>query len=141
MAIVTKDISAVVSKWSQRAQAAGTDYGAGVKSPRRDWAQNTAASADSWAQGVTDAVANGRFARGVNAAGTPKWQTGATTKGVTRYPQGVAAGGPNYNAGFSPYLSVISGLNLTPRGPRGSPANVQRVQIIADALHRKKVGG
>jgi hypothetical protein len=141
MAIQTKDISAVAAKWTQRAQAAGTDYSNGVKNPRRDWASNTAAAADSWAQGVQDAVGNGRFARGVNAAGTPKWQAGAVGKGATRYPQGVAAGSPNYSNGFAPYLQVISGLTLTPRGPRGSPGNVQRVQVIADALHRKKVGG
>jgi len=141
MPIVTKDIGTIAAKWSQRAGAAGADYTNGVKSPRRDWAQNTAAAASSWAQGVSDAVANGRFAKGVNNAGTAKWQTGATTKGATRYPQGVAAGQGNYSAGFGPYLQVISSLNLTPRGPRGSPANVQRVQQISDALHAKKISG
>ena len=141
MAIQTKDISAVAAKWMQRASAAGADYTNGVKNPRRDWAGQTSAAAASWQQGVSDAAANGRFAKGVNAAGTSKWQTGATTKGATRYPQGVAAGQSNFSNGFSPYLQVISSLTLPARGPRGSPANVQRVQAIADALHARKISG
>jgi len=141
MPIQTKDITTVAAKWSQRAQAAGNDYAAGVKAPRRDWQANTAAASTSWSAGVQEAVGNGRFTKGVNAAGTAKWQAAASTKGAQRYPQGVASGGPNYSTGFAPYLAVISGLNLTPRGPRGSPANVQRVQAISDALHAKKISG
>ena len=139
MSIVTKDISAIAAKWSQRAQAAGADYTAGVKSPRRDWAQNTAAASDSWGQGVQTAVADGRFSKGVTKAGTPKWQTNAVNKGSTRYPQGVAVAQPTYQAGFGPMLQVIQGVNLPPRSPRGSPANLQRVAAVNDALHRAKV--
>ncbi len=108
MAIQTKDLAAVVAKWSQRAQAAGPDYSAGVKNPRRDWAQDTVASADAWAAGVQQAVADGRFSRGVQSAGTPKWQNAAVNKGVARYPTGVAQGGPAYAQGFGPYLQVIA---------------------------------
>lgn len=139
--ISTKDIATISAKWSQRAQAAGPDYTKGVQNPRNDWAQNTAAAASSWAAGVQEAVGNGRFGKGVQAAGTAKWQAAASSKGAQRYPQGVAGGTSNYQNGFAPYLQVISSISLTPRGPRGSPANVQRVQAIADALHQKKLSG
>ncbi len=140
MAIQTKDLAAVAAKWSQRAQAAGPDYQNGVKTPRRDWAQNTSAAADSWSAGVQQAVADGRFGRGVAAAGTPKWQNAAINKGVARYPTGVAQGGPAYTQGFGPYLQVIASLTLPPGGPKGSPNNYLRSQAVGTALHNKKIG-
>lgn len=140
MAIAVKDISTIAAKWQTRASAAAADYATGVKSTQKDWASLTAAAASSWSAGVQTAVANGSFARGVNNAGTSKWQTAAANKGAQRYPTGVAAAGGNYQTGFAPYLAVISSLNLTPRGPRGSPQNAQRSQAVGDALHAKKVG-
>lgn len=141
MSIVTKDLNSIASKWSQRAQAAGADYTAGVKNPRRDWGQNTAGSADSYSAGVSQAVADGRFAKGVLAAGTAKWQSNAISKGAVRYPQGVAAAQPAFMSGFGPYLQVLSGLTLPPRSPRGSPNNLNRVSAVDTALHQKKIGG
>jgi len=141
MAIATKDISSIAQKWSTRAQAAGPDYTAGVKNTQKDWAGLTAQSADNWSQGVTQAVANGSFARNVTAAGTDKWRNAAAGKGAQRYPTGVAAGGPAYNAGFAPFLAVIQNTSLPPRSPRGSPNNIQRVSAITSALHAKKLGG
>lgn len=141
MAIQTKDISTIASKWSTRAQAAGPDYTAGVKNTQADWAGATAAAADSWGAGVSAAVSDGRFAKGVTAAGTQKWQSAAGTKGAQRYPQGVAGAQSAYNTGFAPFLAVIQQTNLPPRAPRGSPNNIQRVSAIAAALHQKKISG
>jgi hypothetical protein len=141
MAIQTKDIGTIAAKWSQRAQSAGPDYTAGVKNTQKDWAALTAAAADNFAQGVTAAVANGSFARNVTAAGTDKWRSAAAGKGAQRYPTGVAAGTPAFNAGFAPFLAVIQNTTLPPRSPRGSPNNIQRVSAITAALHAKKLGG
>lgn len=139
--IATKDIGTIAAKWSSRAQAAGPDYTAGVKSTQKDWAALTAAAADSWGAGVSQAVSDGRFAKGVTAAGSPKWQAAASTKGAQRYPQGVAAGQSSFSTGFGPFLSTIQNLTLPPRSPRGSPNNIQRVSTIDAALHAKKIGG
>jgi len=141
MPIAVKDISTIAAKWLQNAGAAAAYYAAGVKATTKDWASLTAAAASSWSAGVQAAVANGSFARGVNNAGTAKWQTNAAGKGAQRYPTGVAAAGPAFQNGFAPYLQVIASLNLTPRGPRGSPQNAQRSQAVGDALHKAKVGG
>lgn len=140
MPIAVKDISTIAAKWSTRAQAAGPDYTAGVKSTQKDWAGITAASADAWGAGVSAAVSDGRFAKGVSAAGNQKWQNAAATKGASRYPQGVAGAQANYNAGFAPFLQVIASVSLPPRAPRGSPNNIQRVSAITSALHAKKLG-
>ena len=141
MAIATKDIGTIAAKWSTRAQAAGPDYSAGVKTTTKDWAALTAAAADNFAAGVSQAVADGRFAKNVVAAGTPKWQSAAAGKGAQRYPTGVASGGPAYTSGFSPYLQTIQNTTLPPRSPRGSPNNIQRVSAITSALHQKKISG
>ena len=136
-----KDISTIAAKWSQRANAAGADYTNGVKTTSKDWAGLTAAAAPSWEQGVTTAVANKRFANGVNKAGTQKWQTAASTTGAQRYPQGVSGAAPAYSTGFAPFLAVIASVTPPPRSPRGSPNNIQRVSAYADALHQKKLTG
>ena len=141
MPTVTKDISTIAAKWSQRANAAGADYTAGVKSTTKDWAGLTAAAASQWEAGVQTAVSNKRFARGVQAAGTQKWQAAASTTGAQRYPQGVSGAQPAYNAGFAPYLAVIAGVTPPPRQPTGNPGNVQRVSAYTDALHAKKLSG
>jgi len=141
MATVTKDISAIAAKWSQRANAAGADYANGVKSTTKDWAGLTAAAAPAWEQGVQTAVSNKRFSRGVSAAGTEKWRTAASSVGAQRYPQGVSAAGPAYNAGFAPMLGVIQSVTAPARSPRGSPNNLQRVSAYSDALHAKKLSG
>ena len=141
MPIPTKDINAIATKWSSRAQAAGPDYAAGVKATTKDWAGLTAAAASNWSDGVSQAVADGRFARGVQQAGTPKWQAAAAGKGSQRYPQGVGGAGPAYTAGFGPFLQVIQNLTLPPRSPKGSPNNIQRVSAVAAALHSKKISG
>src|SRR5487761_2555441 len=132
---------AIATKWSTRAQAAGPDYSAGVKTTTKDWAALTAAAADNFAAGVSQAVADGRFAKNVVAAGTPKWQSAAAGKGAQRYPTGVASGGPAYTSGFSPSLQPIQNPTLPPRSPRGSPNNIQRVSAITSALHQKKISG
>lgn len=141
MGIQTKDINAVAAKWAQRAAAAGPDYTAGVKAPRRDWQSNTEAASDSWGAGVNQAVANGSFKRGVAKAGNAKWQANAVAKGGTRYSQGVSVGQPNFASGFGPMLSVIQAVQLPPRQPRGSPGNIQRVSAVNDALHKAKLAG
>lgn len=140
MAIQLKDTATIARKYSQRAQAAGPDYAAGVKSPSKDWQANTAAASDSYAQGVQAAIGRGAFAKGVQSAGTPKWQEKASTVGAARYPQGVAGAENAYSTGFAPYATTLASLALPPRSAKGSPQNIQRVQAVADALHRKKTG-
>lgn len=136
-----KSPSASAQKWVERASVAANDYKAGVTQPRRDWAQATSEAADAQAAGVQEAIADGRFERGVQNAGSSKWQRKASTIGATRFGPGVAAAKADYEAGFSPFANVIQGVTLPPRGPKGDPRNYQRTQIIGEALHNAKTGG
>lgn len=136
-----KPLSAIGEKWTTVTPQRAPDYEKGVRSPRRSWSQATAGAADSYSQGVSAAISEGRFEKGVQAAGDSAWQQGAISKGVSRWPQGVRVSGAKYQQGFAPYHSVISGTTLTPRGPKGDPRNYDRVSQIGTALHNAKTGG
>lgn len=136
-----KPLADIRKKWTDVTPSRTPQYQAGVQSPTKDWASNTKAAVQSYEQGVSAAVANKSFEKGVNTAGTEAWQNGALQKGVTRYGPGVAASGGAYENGFAPYHEVISRVTLPARGMRGDPRNYQRVQAIGDALHAKKVSG
>jgi hypothetical protein len=136
-----KSLTAIRDKWTQVTPSRAPQYQAGVQSPMADWATNAKAAAAAFEQGITQAVANHSFEKGVSAAGTAEWQEGALQKGVTRYGPGVAQAGPKYEEGFAPYHEVIARLTLPARGMRGDPRNYQRVQVVGDALHAKKVSG
>jgi hypothetical protein len=129
-----KPLDASADKWQRRAAVAGEDYRRGVESPRTGWEQASTAAAGSYQQGVTAAATQGRFAAGVRRAGNAKWAKNSAAKGPTRFAEGVQLAVGEWQAGFGPYQTAISSLTLPPRGPAGSPANLQRVTVIANAL-------
>lgn len=138
--VATKPLDQVVDKWQRKVAAAGPDYIAGVQNPKADWQTETLKAEGRYKQGVTQAAAEGRFGKGVQTAGTEKWKRGATGKGATRWPEGVAAAAGDYSSGMGEVLSTIQGVTLPPRGPKGDPANYARVQAIGTALHNKFKG-
>lgn len=134
-----KALDRISSKWARVTQTSGQSYTEGVQNPAKDWATNTANAAKNFASGVQAAISADRFSKGVKKAGTKKWQDNAIEKGAARFSQGVALAEQAYANGFSPYRTVIQNLNLPPRGPKGDPANIQRVSAIATALHSEKL--
>jgi len=141
LAIRVSDAASSAKKFAQRAAGAAPDYQAGVQDAGQTWSQNTQAAADTYASGVQDAIGRGAFARGVQQAGSARYQDRASGVGARRYPEGVRDAAPRWEQATAPYLQVIAGLTLTPRRPKGDPANFQRVEQVGQALRRKKVGG
>lgn len=135
-----KSSSISSDKWVRRAGQASNDYKLGVQSPRRQWAEATAEAAEAHSAGVQQAISEGRFEKGVQKAGNSKWQRKASSVGATRFGPGVAAAKADYEAGFAPYVSIIQGVSLPPRGPKGDPRNYERTKLIGDALHAAKTG-
>jgi len=133
----SKDIA---SKWSRVTQQRTTDYVAGVKAPRVDWATATAGAEDNYRAGVTAAANRGSFGKGVVASGTKKWQDKTQSIGAGRWPSGVAVAQGDFEAGFAPFAEVISRTTLSPRYPKGDPRNYARVSEIGNALNAAKVG-
>jgi len=141
MAIEVKDAATSAAKFTQRGQAAASDYAAGVRGAGQKWQQQTAASEENYEAGVTAAMGRHAFSRGVQAAGGGKFEQKASTTGARRFPEGIREAGPAFQEGVQPYLQTIAAITLPPRRPKGDPANFQRVQVVGEALRRKKVGG
>ena len=136
-----KSVSEIAGKWARVTPARAADYKAGVENPKRDWAEAASAAESVYKQAVIEAANAGRYGKGIERAGTAKWKHGATTKGPSRFAAGVALGKDAYMKGFAPYQEVIASTSLPARGPKGDPANLQRVAAIATALHERKISG
>ena len=144
MAIQVKPLDKITSKWQQRAGAAGQAYADGINSPRRPQGATAAASVATWQAGVTAAGVANRFASHV-AAADAKWSANSLAKGQPRFTQGVGlpTSATAFSSGIGPYLQVLASLDLSkaPKMPRGDPGNLQRVALVNQALHAKRVSG
>jgi len=134
-----KSLDRISAKWARVAGTSQEDYILGIQNPRRDWQKATADAEAIWERGIAQAVQRKSFGKGVNKAGTAKWQERALTLGPARWTEGINASLAAYEKGFSPFREVIIRTNLPPRGPKGDPKNIQRVAILADALHKEKL--
>jgi hypothetical protein len=134
-----KSLANISSKWSTVAGRSGDAYEAGVRDPRKDWKTEAAAANNNWKAGVQTAVTQNRFQTGVNRSSTENWKQNAIDKGVSRYQAGVQLATGNFEKGFSPYAETIKNTTLPDRKPKGDPANITRVAVMAKALHDKKL--
>jgi len=138
-----KPLSKITDKWGSNASAteARSAYTDGVQNPRRSWAVSAAAADDARKAGLAEADARNAFVNGVNNAGDTKWKNNSVALGPTRFSTGVQNAKPSYQAGFQKYHGVIASTTLPPRGPKGSPENINRVATLAQNLHNAKVNG
>jgi hypothetical protein len=127
-------ISDVAAKFGRRASSATAEYEAGVRNPSNPWAAAATAAQPAYEQGVQQAIARKAFGKGVAQAGDARWQKGAVEKGPGRFTQGVSLAQPDYERAMGPILDAIARVDLPPRGPRGSAANLQRMTPIPAAL-------
>lgn len=135
---VVPDPGRVAEKWSRRASGASQDYQQGVEQTAASWSANATAAKETWKTAVTAAAGRGAFEKGVARAGDAKWKQNAATKGPARYAQGVGVAQSDYSSQVAPYLQLIGATDLPPRGPAGSPGNIQRVAALATALRGLK---
>jgi len=135
-----KDTGSLAKKFVRNASAAAGEYTSGVQASGQDWATNTAAAGDNYAAGVTAAISDGRFLRGVSEAGAQKFVQRATTLGAQRYPTGVGAAEAEWAKNTEPSLQVLRSLSLPPRRPKGDPGNQARANAVAMALRAHAIG-
>lgn len=140
MPVVVKSPAASAAKWAARTGVAANDYASGVANTQKDQAALAAAAAPAWAAGVATAAQNGTFAKRVQAAGTASWKNGVATKGASRYAPGTQAATGKYTTRVTPFLNVISGLDLGTRYPRGDPRNQARSTMVQVALNKARTG-
>lgn len=135
-----RPLSMIRDKWTRVTPQRMEDYKIGIQNPRRDWAEEAGAAADTYKAGVDAAHAKGMFKKGVDEAGTQKWKDRAIKKGPGRFAEGVYIAGPDYEKGFAPYREAIAAVDIGPRFPKRDPRNIDRVRKVVDALIAKKVG-
>lgn len=140
MAIKVKSADEIAAKWSRVSATRAEDYKTGVADPGVEWAKNAAASQDSYAAGVQDAIGRNAFEKGITKAGDEKWKRKTTEVGTARWSPGIAAAKGDMAAAVAPFREVIAGLTLPPRAPRGDPRNLERVAMVAAALAKKRRG-
>lgn len=134
-----RSTATIAAKYGRVTPGKANELEAGLKDPKKVWVDEAAAAASAYAAGVSDAVTRGAFAKGVVAAGQASYIEPALKLGVKRYRDGVAFGIPKYSKNFAAFRDVIEATTLPPRGPTGDPANIERVRLIAGALHDAKI--
>lgn len=141
MAIPVTDAATAARKFATRGAAAGQDYANGVRGSGGRWQAGAVAGEQNYAQGVNEAIAQGRFKKGVQDAGAAKFEERAATVGAQRFPQGIQNAEQSWAQNTAPYLQAIASATLPPRGPKGDPRNQQRSAMMAEILRKRKVGG
>ena len=139
MALTVKPIQQSAEKLVRNAQAAATEYGVAAQAAGEKWSAGAQAAASNFQQAVTAAGIKDRFARGVARAGAAKYSRKIKEVGADRFSTGVAAGKSDYAANAEPYFTMLAGLTLSPRQPRGSDANINRVREVAKAQPAKRL--
>ena len=139
MAIKVKDITATTTKWVENAGRAATAFAEGAEAAAEDWARNTGAAADNYHQAISAPGVKERFRRGVAKAGAAKFARKIRDVAKDRFGPGVSFAADDYKAGAEPYFATIAALTLSPRKPKGDPANYKRVEEIGKALNAKRL--
>ncbi len=130
-AIRIKDTGSLAQKFVQRASAAVGDYKSGVEQAGGDWESGAKAGEPNYEAGVQEAISKKRFGRGIAAAGATKYVTNASKLGSVRYGPGVQNAQDAWARGVQPALDKLKSLQLPPKGPRRSPQNQQRANMVA----------
>lgn len=139
-AIRIKATADLAKKFVRNASAASGDYTAGVQAAGGDWEANARAGAGNYQTGVQQAITDGRFERGIAAAGQAKYVQRASTLGAQRFPTGVGAAEGDWSKGTQPYLDALKSIELPPRRPKGDPSNLARAAAVATKLRAMKTG-
>lgn len=137
--IKVKDMGTIAAKYVARAGVAGKDYTDGVAGAGGDWETGAKNGEGNFEIGVQDAIQRKAYGKGVNGS-AGKYVANATKLGSVRYGPGVQNGAGAYQAGFAPYREKLMSLNLPPSGPRRSPQNQQRANMVAAELGKLKTG-
>ena len=79
-----KSLAEIAAKFVRRAATSTNEYRKGV-SAVTDWQENTLAAEDNYEAGITAAIADKRFGKGVGETSNDEWRKKAETKGLRPY--------------------------------------------------------
>jgi len=125
-------------KWARNSSQAGVSYKEGTDNPRRQWEEAALDGEGNFEVGITQAISNKRYSKGITKAGQEAYKAAIAEKGVSRFTQGVVtpSAKARYKSGFAPYVTALEALTLPPRQPKGQ--NIERVRLVNDAMIAEK---
>lgn len=129
-------------KWSQNTSGAGQAYHDGATGTTKDQSGAAIAAKAVWQAALTAAFGKDSYAKGLAKSGKQGWLDGVVQKGVAAFTNGVTAAKSvsKYVTNSGKYDNARQQASGSPRGPKGSPQNLQRVTLVANALHALKSG-
>lgn len=129
-------------RWSEGAAASTGRYVEGAQQTTKDQSAAAIAAKPLYQQGIQEALAQGRYEKGLQKSGKSGWLRGINEKGAANYGTGVTAQSAEsaYVQNSGKYDAARDAAKGTPRQAKGSPANLQRVAAVVNALRAVKVG-
>ena len=137
--ISVKSAADIADKWAAVTPARASYYESQAPAAAAEWEANTIAAGGTYTAGIAVAGIGKRFVGGVKRAGAEKFGRKVRDVGVARYGPGVAAAKADMAKGVADYVSVLEGMEIPDRGPRGSPGNYAIVEKVGTALHKKRL--
>jgi len=139
MAVSVKSVTESAQLWSERAGGASGLYASRAVAAADDWVNNAARSSEVFRRAMQAGNIAARFAAGIRKAGATKYRDRVQQLGASRYAEGVAVATDDYSTNVQPFLARIASLTLSPRQPRGSDANYNRVKEVGTALSQLRI--
>lgn len=112
----------------------------GVRNPGEDWEKNTKDAEKNYEEGIQKAIGRKAFGKGVAKCGTARQQS-QTIKNLRRWVEGIQGAEDTMAAAMGPVVSVLEGITLPPKYPKGDPRNYERNKIIGTTLRKAKEEG
>lgn len=139
MALKVKPVALAADKWDDNAARSAEQFAREAEASADLWQKNTLAAEQNFHKAITAAGISQRFAGGIRRAGAAKFARKIRDVARDRFAGGIHAAKQDYSERVTPFLDEIARLTLSPRAPRGDPANYRRVEEVGKALNAKRI--
>jgi len=136
-----KTASQAAGKWKAGTAGAQALFVTNASAAAQTQVQNAISGADNWLAGINSAGTKGYVAGLNSSAQKGTYAKKINSVGGARYAQGTGAASDTFQAQITKVLAAAAAVPLTPRGPKGSMANIQRSTEMQQGLRAAKVNG
>lgn len=135
-----KSAAKIAKSFVTYAPGRSEEYEEGVRTPKKDWAAETAAAEGNYEKGVEAGIKRKAFGKGVKRCGTEK-QKAKTILNLNRWAEGIEKAEDTMRIAMEKVVAVLESIKLPERFPKGDSRNYKRVQVVGDALRKAKEEG
>lgn len=128
-------------KFKRHTATAGQDLKQGIKDAEGDWKAGAEAATEKYAEGVTEAITNDKYGRGIRATPASKFGDSIGAGSIQKYNQNTAKGADKLQATIQRNIEIARATadSGPARGRRGSEDNITRMVNNARALRADRV--